>query len=91
MISLLMLKGEVETITSSLPRKKRQGKRPNEGVAFLMDRKHWQAENSTEPFPSKSNFFSIWIDKIQNNSHFYMNKEFGIGHYSDELELFLCS
>jgi hypothetical protein len=29
-------------------------------------------------------------DKIQNNSHFYMNKEFGIGHYSDELELFLC-
>ena len=40
MISLLILKGEVETITSSLPRKKRQGKRPNEGVAFLvMNRK----------------------------------------------------
>ena len=40
MISLLILKGEVETITSSLTRKKRKGKRPNEGVAFLMDRKH---------------------------------------------------
>jgi len=65
MILLLIRKGEIKTITSSLPKKKKGG--PCNDWLFWLRIERGHAAKATGPFPSKSNFFSIWVDKIQKN------------------------